>query len=706
MFVGRNADAGAGDVVFKPTNFQLVLLPRREAGLGMWGAMEEPPHQILGDQLFVIADPLVALMLQGRSYRENTKPLPIIMTHCDARAQTGTALAHLPSRKVIFWGQDTGILRQARFAGGFVSCYPISHKEVDRNLHHREPSDWLRLIAKHAQPWSVALGEQLRKCDQPTMEAIIREMRFTPDELRQFASRAGDQLRERIEQIDTLRLSTRKVQVRGKTVVESEAGWSLERTGEIVSNAAIRVEEILHASDETSYYRGTVRFGGTDYSFTVPAADAEQRGLLPAIRDFLIEQGVGFLQFQHTWAKDSAHIALSLGKAKYRNVVDRIGWHPTERRFVFPKFSINPLGEIKYDGVPILVDHPPAANLMEPYFRPFMQDELDALCVDRPEVSIFWAMGASILFNLLAPAMNHKPAGILLDGLGAQVTGPTLAKAMGCVKMDLRGPARGQSVLERINTVCSQHGWPTILSVPVGRLTRVSADWAEASGPKNAILSLNEYTALSLGTNTGFHVISSNEPAAPLGILCQAAFKLVPAYLQDICRRRFMIGLTAVRMRDILRDLAIWFRDAGGDAAAVHRTENVLRIGGQEPWRLFIELVFRLYGGDHLHVVQEGFQSRHPAVPTIAYRPVSDTMPASYSVPARSVNRLLGRLGEPGVNLSKILESLKDVPGFLGANEAGWTFEEGWWRGRYHEHCRQGGETQDVCGVPDTATSG
>jgi hypothetical protein len=350
------------------------------------------------------------------------------------------------------------------------------------------------------------------------------------------------------------------------------------------------------------------------------------------------------------------------------------------------------------------VDNPPAANLMEPYFRPFMREELEALSTDRPEVRVFWALGASILFNLLAPAMNHKPAGILLDGQGAQVTGPTLATAMGCIEVDLRRPARGQSVLERINDACGRHGWPTLLSVPLGRFAQVSAEWAEASGPKNAILSLKDYAALSLGTNVGFHVVSSSEPAAPLGTLRRAACKLVPAYLVDACSRKFWMDLTALRMQDILRDLATWFDKEGGDPAAVRSAGNVLHIGGHQPWRVFVELVFRLYERGHLNLVQDGFQPRHPAVPTIVYRPAPDTMLPSYLVPTRSLNRLLGRLGAPGINLNKILDSMKDVPGFLGANETGWIFEEGWWSAAYREHCGEGCETQEACGAPNAPT--
>jgi hypothetical protein len=39
-------------------------------------------------------------------------------------------------------------------------------------------------------------------------------------------------------------------------------------------------------------------------------------------------------------------------------------------------------------------------------------------------------------------------------------------------------------------------------------------------------------------------------------------------------------------------------------------------------------------------------------------------------------------LGVPGINLCKILDSLKDVPGFLGENEIGWSFEKTSWSGK------------------------
>ena len=37
--------------------------------------------------------------------------------------------------------------------------------------------------------------------------------------------------------------------------------------------------------------------------------------------------------------------------------------------------------------------------------------------------------------------------------------------------------------------------------MPQGRFAQVTAEWAEAPGPKNAILSLKDYAALSLGTD-------------------------------------------------------------------------------------------------------------------------------------------------------------------------------------------------------------
>jgi hypothetical protein len=44
-----------------------------------------------------------------------------------------------------------------------------------------------------------------------------------------------------------------------------------------------------------------------------------------------------------------------------------------------------------------------------------------------------------------------------------------------------------------------------------------------------------------------------------------------------------LIDPTPVRMRGILRDLAKWFGEIGGNAAAVRRAEKMLHIGGQQP---------------------------------------------------------------------------------------------------------------------------
>jgi hypothetical protein len=706
LCIGRDADPAAGDIVFKAANYQATSISCREAGVGMWAAAEQKPHRIFRDTLFVFSDPLIALRLQGQNARESAHPLPIILSHIDARARTEAALAHFSGRPLVFWGRDPLLLKQARAVDGLVSTYVLSDREIAKGLRHHEPADWLRLILKHARPWRIVLAEQLRNCDFRAAEGMLARMDFSPEELRRFIAHSDPALRERLQRCNPLRIACRKIVVGGKSIVETTEGWVIERTRESICNAPIRIEQVVTTSAGEVFYRGIAQLAGEDHAFTVPKAEVDQRGLLSCVFSLLLHSSAGVLQFLPQWDRQAAFIAMQMGQPRAVTGIDRIGWHPKERRFVFPRFSITPSGKVCSDGAPILVDNPPAADLLEPYFRPFIPEELEALCAGRPEVSLFWALGAAILHNLLAPAMNHKPAGILLVGEGAQVAGPTLAKAMGCVEVDIRRPARGQSVLERLNVACARHGWPTLLSVPQGRFAQVTAEWAEAPGPKNAILTLKDYAALSLGTNVGFHVISSSEPAAPLDALRRAAAKLVPAYLLDVCSRKFWMDLTAVRMQDILNDLADWFRREGGDPAAVCSVGNVLHIGGQQPWRLFVELVFRLYAGGHLNLVQDGFQPRHPAVPTIVYRSAPGTMPPSYSVPVGSLNQLLGRLGAPGINLSKILDSLKDVPEFLGANETGWLFEAGWWTARYHEHCGQGCETQEACGAPDAITSG
>ena len=421
MFIGRDADPAAGDVVFKAANFQPAAVPFREAGVAMWAAMDEPkPERLFRGQnfLFLVSDPLLALQLQCHWFRENSRPLPIVAMYGDARVRTAAAVAHLPPKRLIFWGNNSQAFSLAKIARGEVSRYQVSAAEMQRNLAHHPPCDWLRLCADHAEPFSAAFRGLLRQCSASLAEKIFRELDFTPDDIRRLLPTLAEPLRERLQRIESLTLASRKVAVRGKTVVESDAGWTLEGSRELICNAAIRVEEILQTSENVTYYRGTLRLEGVEHSFTVPQAEVDRRGLFLVLRDLLLKRGAGLIRFQPRWSAHALFIALTLGQPKCRYGVDRIGWNPREYCFSFPQFSICRGGELLTDVPPLAIENPPAANFGRHLSNSLFADHIEALGANRPEVSILWAMAACLIHNLLAPAMHYPPAGILLDGPG------------------------------------------------------------------------------------------------------------------------------------------------------------------------------------------------------------------------------------------------------------------------------------------------
>ena len=318
--------------------------------------------------------------------------------------------------------------RQARSVEGLVSTYVVSQHEIARTLCHRQPLDWLRMIKKHAKPWRVATYHALRQGNQSSTEATLREMQFSPTEMRDFVNGCPLDLREHVAECSPYRVSERKVVIAGKTVVEKDAGWFLEKTGERISSAPIRIEEVLNTSAGRGYYRGRVRLEGEEKPFTVPVTDVDRRGLLHCVRDELRAAGAGVLSFQDQWSRRAAQIALDLSKPTLLTTCDRIGWHPDRRRFIFPRFSIAYGGGVAFDQLPLLREaNVPGRDLDAPgCLMPWERDALTPAIVRRAAsesqpATVWVPKGAMnrLLSELGAPALDLPAIGESLKEEGA-----------------------------------------------------------------------------------------------------------------------------------------------------------------------------------------------------------------------------------------------------------------------------------------------
>lgn len=689
LFIGRKGDPKAGDIFYKAANLQPSSVPFREAGLGMLDALEDGTVEPFGDAVFVFGDPLIGLHLQGRTFKMHPQTLPIVLSFYGPGVRTQAAWTQLSERKLIFWGDDVPVLKQARAAGGMVSSYPLPIQDPVRGFSHHPTQEWLRLIATHAVSWQIALQRRLEQSNQTAAEALLQEMDFPPEELRHFVLQCPPALGERLRHSNPDRFSQRQLKIDGKTVRESKAGWTLYPSGELIADAPVRVEEILESSAGARYYRGVVSIGQELHRFTLPAGLVERRGLFPCVRDSLLAQGKGVFTFHPRWSKRSLFMATQFSRPRLVTAIDRIGWNSAHRAFLFPQFAICYGGEVRRDLLPVVSDGPvPAAELdYQDWLSP---GDRIALSDPRPEAQIAWAVTACVIHNLLqAPGLFPSCTGILLDGPGAQATGLAVAKALGCIELAPRRRGSGQTLLGRIAELGLRHDWPVVVPTDVTRSQKVTAEWAESPGIRNSVLALNRLATLAMAINPGFEVVSWDEPAAPLLDIRQALASLVPAYLADLLKRRLRFHVDAISpIRTVLLDMAQWFESQGGDPAAVRRAERLFLTRGRDlPVTVFSHLLSHMLDTGLLNIVPAGFEGDGTVQPAIVARPASPDAPAALWVPMRGLNRLLGLHHAPAIDTARVTKALQGEEGFLGIEqrreEEGWLLSEEWWR----NHC-------------------
>jgi hypothetical protein len=663
LFVGREGNPAKGDFVFKPTQFAGRSGRFREAGLQMIDARLGPPHPHLGDTVFVVPSAVMALMLQLRWMRANAIPLPIVGTFSDGVVATRSVWDRLPARPLVFFAPEVGdeVLVQAKYADAMVSRLAVSKRELQRDMNHRDPLAWLQAAKRAAVPWRTALRDRLRRLPLEAAEVLLLQMEFDWSELEEFVMGSPADLRDRLGPFLDGRLVPPRVKVSGRVVVEKDDCWRLEPSGELVSNATIRLERILHTKRGDTFCRGIVRFRGEVVPFT-ERMDVISRGLLPWARNFLLRSRKGLMNFQPTWSRKALSVALQLHQPEVNEAADSVGYHEDCRRFFFPKFSMALNGEALETALPIASgERLPAADLEPP--TPLVLSEIDALSADSSEVSVVWAMAACIVDALVAKFARRRPAGIALVGQGAQIMGRLAAILLGCIEERLPSRQRTEVVLDRLRGVCQQHDWPVVLATATGQLPPSLKAWCASPETKNCIAPLDWDTATVAAMGGDWHIVRCDGVSGMLRTLNAAAAKIIPAYFQDLAKRHFIYEITKpCWIMGLIEDMADWFDRSGGDGQAVRRIKTVLTGSGRYPaWHLFLDLIAKLIEEGTLGVYSRPLGAiRGDLPPLLCYNEPESTR-GSLHISQRSFNEVLTVKGIPAVDAPLITRTLREA---------------------------------------------
>jgi hypothetical protein len=695
LMVGRNGDFDANDFVFKRANLGYSSTSPKEAGLGMLFSDDCGRARGLGDDVFVMSHAQIGMRLQGKHLVDSRLPLPVVLVH-ESHDHT---LFHLPpslqERRLVFWGPMATMLPLAKRHGGCVSDYVISETEIDCNLKHNMPIDWLRLIRQHAKPWCCALQDYAKTLSDLRLGNLLGKLDLTPDESRDLISGLRPDSVDQFKKCEPFRLSLRTVQAKGREVIESEAGWRL-KSGEVICDKPIRVEYVLTTDNSDSVYRVAVPRGDEQSTFVIRERDMKRDGLFVCVSRSLRNETGDVLNYQRSWNKDALFIAMRFSPPETITSSHRIGWQMKPLRFQFPHFSILNRGQVQKEPVAIVLDDddPPAQNLNPPGHFPLAH--IRALSEPSSATQIVWALAACVCHNLLAGTAMPRPCGIILDGEFAQEAGATAARALGCAECDTTRRRGGKTILSVIVDAAARHAWPPLVKFRQRSQHCFTSQWLDEPHLRNAILPLDEFAALAVGSHDDFVRVCVPDPALPLGELRLAATSIVPNYLQDLCVRHKWIEFSGgPKVIDVLHDMAEWFRRIGGSSASVLNAESALFFDSVQRATTFAELATRMHLGGEITTARAGFDvdwaGAKPAA--LIYCDADGDKPAMVAVRPHEINAVLRGRRAPAMDLERIQSAFQEASAWVGnaSDDHGelWLIDAEWWEEKTVELKRQ-----------------
>lgn len=241
MFVGREGKYP------KDWVFRWAIHNTFEAGLGFYEAVINQTQQF-GNTAFVTLDPILALRLHSKWFKDNSTPLPLALAFDGPRAWSQYVWDSLPNKDWVFWGHTVTpeLFAQASQVNGRVYIGNVNQKDL---THH---TVLLHRIADKAKRWDKVLENEIPRLTDQELEQIVRSLRITDHQRQEFVrTRKSLAVRKRISTALDLDYPVRQVRLinmplrNSVTVLELPDGWYVD--GDRISEARIRVE--------TSYIR-------------------------------------------------------------------------------------------------------------------------------------------------------------------------------------------------------------------------------------------------------------------------------------------------------------------------------------------------------------------------------------------------------------------------------------------------------------------
>jgi hypothetical protein len=517
--------------------------------------------------ILVAIDPLMALEQHARQFQTSDEILPLVTVYPTARAFQFKQV--FDNRPIVFVGRENHelplLFKCARELDTRIAVIETDH--VAGPTRHYMTTDktcraWMEYELQFAKPWADVLEQQLAKMQATEAGPFLEKVGFTQDAASAFIRGCPATLRNRLTFLTT-ESKTKSTKIGTIEIVETEAGWRIAKTKELICNASFRIDELVYMqSTGKTLASGVIRFNGEDIPFSAPYSSFD---LAPFrwFKHYLLKLGKGVLSFHSSWQKHAIHISENFHKPVSRSVAGTYGWDEPNKNWLFPHWTIEDGGKVvEHSVTDFETPFRPCHVIAKP--RKFTIQELLDLG-DMNSVG-FWKLTGAVLANLLAKRYSAKPTGIGLIGWKLQSTLPLLEQ-LGCALIKRGNPRKWHRSPDRWHEYELAEQWPLAME----QLVRGQRWWDWIAQPEhNCIACFIPLQGRLAALTYGWTLIQ--EPLWDRVMhYSEFARFVVPSVLQWIEGSNKKIKLHSRGMFDwafeILRE---WFTAEGGNPVAIN----------------------------------------------------------------------------------------------------------------------------------------
>lgn len=647
----------------------------KQAGIAMFDAIEHYDRS-MGNDLFVFTDPVAALRLQLVKLRDSlNQPTPLVAVHNDAKP-AAYLRAHCPGRRLIFWSQHLNVsfFRHVKAANGWIA----DHRPTEDQYHFMRrytPTQLLTHLRNRARRWEAVLEDYLAVMPILDLTAFMMRLDWTDDELDQFIDGCAPATRTRLAELRAKQQRHRRVIVNNHGIAETDRGWQLTKTDEVISEMVFQIDKVIHYDDGRHFYQGKTRYKETSLNFTAPAKSFDAAPW-KWLRKFFIHNNAGAPSFLSNWQSMAMAISHKFQSPITVPGLDACGWHERRSSFMTADYAIKLGGEFVRHELPMPDD---LYKVTLPAPDEFGLPDIELFSQSNYSTELGWAAIGCVLHDVLARVFRYATSGLMVSGDGADNM-MRLVKSTGCPTWHVDNAHGGWPENDVVYTAEKKACWPILMPIALTN-TIYPRLWAR-SGQHNSIINVDWSSAHTHMICNKWKYIDVQQLLLDDEVI-QAIGRVVSAFLLALSARslQFWHKTNVGTLRHMFANLAGWFKEAGGDAAPINHAYNLVRFDEEGlSANMFFELLVYLYNEGRITSYRSDCVPKRNHSPAILY--LSERQGAVW-IPKPELNRALhGRQRQMPLDLNAVSVALADndmllderdidgVPGWVVPKEA------------------------------------